>query len=51
VGKTVENRCRWVDNIKMDGEIRCVAMHWIYVAEVRDQWWTLVSSVINFNVP
>jgi hypothetical protein len=38
-------RRRWVDNIKMDG------IDWIDLAEDRDQWKALVSTVMNLRVP
>jgi hypothetical protein len=45
-------RRRWVDNIKKDlREIRWHGMDWIYLAQDRDQWWTLVNMVINLRVP
>ena len=45
-------RCRWVDNIRMDlQEVGCGYMDWIVLAHDRDRWWTLVSAVMNFQVP
>ena len=45
-------RCRWVDNIRMDlQEVRCGYMDWIGLAQDRDSWQTLVSTVINLWVP
>ena len=45
-------RCRWVDNIRMDlQEVRCGYMDWIGLAQDRDSWRTLVSTVINLWVP
>ena len=41
-------RRRWVDNIRMDG---CGYMDWIGLAQDRDRWWTLVSTVMNLRVP
>jgi hypothetical protein len=35
-------RRSWVDNIKMD---------WIVLAQDRDQWRTLVNTVMNLRVP
>jgi hypothetical protein len=42
----------WEDNIKMD--LRAIGwggMDWIHLAEDRDQWRALVSTVMNFRVP
>jgi hypothetical protein len=45
-------RRRWADNIKMDlREIRWDGMDWIDVAQDRDQWRTLVDTVMNLRVP
>jgi hypothetical protein len=42
-------RHSWVDNIKMDlREIGSGGMDWIDVAQNRDQWRALVSTVITF---
>jgi hypothetical protein len=58
VGKTerkralVRPRRRWVDNIKMDlREIGLGGMDWIDLAQDRDQWWSLVNTVMNLRVP
>jgi hypothetical protein len=41
-----------VDNIKIDlREIGCNDMDWIYLAQDRDQWRALVSTVMNLRVP
>jgi hypothetical protein len=48
----VKPRRRWVDNIKMD--LRGTGwdvMDWIDLAQDRDQWRTLVNTVINLRVP
>jgi hypothetical protein len=43
---------RWVDNIKMDlREIEWEGMDWIDLAQDRDQWRTLVNTVMNHRVP
>jgi len=45
-------RRRWVDNIRMDmQEVGCGYMDWIGLAQDRDRWRTLVSSVMNHGVP
>jgi len=44
-------RRRWEDNIKMDlQEVRCGSMDWFELAEDRDRWLTLVSTVMNLRV-
>jgi hypothetical protein len=43
---------RWVDNIKMDlREIRWDDIHWIDLAQDRNQWRALVNTVMNLRVP
>jgi hypothetical protein len=45
-------RRRWVSNIKMDlREIGWGAMDWIDLAQDRDQWRTLVNTLMNLRVP
>ena len=45
-------RRRWVDNIRMDlQEVGCRCMDWIGLAQDRDRWRTLVSAVMNLQVP
>jgi len=45
-------RCRWVDNTRMDiQEVECGYMDWIGLAQDRDSWQTLVSAVMNRQVP
>ena len=45
-------RCRWVDNIRMDlQEVGCGYVGWIGLAQDRDRWRTLVSTVMNLRVP
>jgi hypothetical protein len=45
-------RFRWVDNIKMDLRQKgWDGMDWINLAQDRDQWRTLVNTVMNFLVP
>jgi hypothetical protein len=43
---------KWVDNIKMNlREIGWSGIYWIDLAQDRDQWRALVSTVINLRVP
>ena len=45
-------RRRWVDNIRMDlQEVGCGPMEWIGLVQYRDRWRTLVSAVMNLQVP
>jgi hypothetical protein len=45
-------RRRWEDNIRMDlREIGCGGMDWIDLAQDRDQWRTLVNTVMNLRIP
>ena len=45
-------RCRWEDNIKMDlEEVGRGCGDWIELAQDRDRWRALVSTVMNFRVP
>ena len=45
-------RRRWVDKIRMDlKEVGCGYMDWIRLAQDRDRWRTLVSAVMNLEVP
>jgi hypothetical protein len=45
-------RRRWEDNIRMDlQEIRVECGNWIELAQYRDRWRALVSTVKNLRVP
>jgi len=45
-------RRRWEDNIKMDlWEVGGGCGDWTELAQDRDRWWALVSTVMNFQVP
>ena len=45
-------RRRWKDNIKMDlQEVGGGCGDWIELAQDRDRWWALVSTVRNLRVP
>jgi hypothetical protein len=45
-------RRKWVDDIKMNlREIGWDGMDWIELAQDRDQWRALVSTVMNLRVP
>ena len=58
VGKSVEKRAlgrprrRWEDNIKMDlQEVGGGCEDWMELAQDRDRWRELVSTVMNIQVP
>jgi len=45
-------RRRWVDNIRMDlQEVGCKFVDWIGLAQDRDRWRTVVSTVMNLGFP
>ena len=44
-------RRRWEINIKMDLEVGRGCGDWMELAENRDRWRALVSTVMNFGVP
>ena len=45
-------RRRWEGNIKMDlQEVGSGSMDWIELAQDRDRWRSLVSTVMNLRVP
>jgi len=45
-------RRRCVNNIRVDlQEVGCGSMDWIGLAQDRDRWRTLVTTVMNLRVP
>jgi len=47
----VRTRCRWEDNIKIElEELGCGGVAWIELAQDRDRWRAVVSSVMNLRV-
>jgi len=45
-------RCRWEDNINMDHqEVGGGCVDWIELAQDRDRWRAIVSTVMNLRVP
>ena len=45
-------RRSWVNKIMMDlQEVECGYMDWIGLAQDRDRWRTLVSGIMNLQVP
>jgi hypothetical protein len=43
---------RWEDNIRMDlRETGQGGAEWMYLTQDRDQWRTLVNTVLNLHVP
>ena len=45
-------RCRWEDDIKMDlQEVGGGFGDWMELAQDRDRWRTVVSTVMNLRVP
>jgi hypothetical protein len=44
--------CRWKGNIIMDvKETGREGVHWMHLAQNKDQWWALVNTVMNLQVP
>jgi hypothetical protein len=45
-------RSRWEENIRLDyGEINWEIVDWIHLAQDRDQWLSLMNTVMNLRVP
>jgi hypothetical protein len=50
--ETTRKTEKWVDNVKMDlGEIEWDGTDWINLAQDRDQWKALGSTVMNRRFP
>jgi hypothetical protein len=46
------SKCKWEDNIRVRiKEIVCNHVERIHLAQDRDQWWALVNTVMNLQVP
>jgi hypothetical protein len=44
--------CRWEANIRTNlREIVWEGVDWMELAQDRDQWWTLVNTIMNLVVP
>jgi hypothetical protein len=53
-GKKLFGRCRnrWEDNIRMDvREIDWEIVHWMHLAQDRDQWRAFVNMIMKLHVP
>jgi hypothetical protein len=47
----VRLRCRWEDDIRIGLiEIGWEGVEWMHLVHDRDQWWVLVSTVMNLQV-
>jgi hypothetical protein len=43
---------RWKDSIKMHfRKIECKGMGWFHLTQDRNQWWALVNTAMNLEVP
>jgi len=48
----IRSKRRWEDNIKLDlGETGCKGVNCIHLAQDRDQWWSLLNTVMNLRAP
>ena len=46
------HKCRWQNNITIDlHEMICENMDWVDLAQDRDRWQTLVTTVTNIRFP
>jgi hypothetical protein len=44
-------RCPWEDDIRMDLiNTGWEGVDWMHMAQVRDQWWAVVNTVMNLRV-
>jgi hypothetical protein len=45
-------KCSWEDNIRINlREAWWEGVYWIHLAQDRDQWWALVNTLMNLQVP
>jgi hypothetical protein len=44
-------RHRWEGNIRMDFREGLEGVYWICMAQVKDQCWTLVNTIMNLRLP
>jgi hypothetical protein len=43
---------RWEDNIRMDlWETEWESVDWMHLAQDIDQWWVVVNTVMNLQIP
>jgi len=46
------HRRRWGDNIRMDlRDVGWEDVDWFHVVQDREQWWTVVKTVMKLRVP
>jgi hypothetical protein len=45
-------RHRWENNIGMDLKTTgCDVISWIHLPQIREQWWTLMNTIMNLQIP
>jgi hypothetical protein len=50
-GPPIKLRCRWEVGIRMDlRKLAGRSVEWIHLAQDRDWWWAVVSTVMNLCV-